>query len=104
MPRELPKGVERYRAGDHCFVDDPEGMVVLVSDLPKIEAAVEGRVREAIEAVFEERLDACEEDALGAPPEKQSELGQYAAILDELKPRIIASLGSYTEQGGGEKQ
>jgi len=49
MPSQsLPDGVERYRAGDHCFVGDPDGMAVLVKDLPKIEEQVRQQVREEL--------------------------------------------------------
>jgi hypothetical protein len=55
MPRGLPEGVKRYRtkviggSGDAVMESARHGKYIHLEDLPRIEAAVEARVREALE-------------------------------------------------------
>jgi hypothetical protein len=64
---------------------------VKLSDLPAIEAVAAGeereRLREAVTAIFDERLDATEEDSLGASPESR-----FAGAIDRMKKSALAAL------------
>ena len=78
---------------------------IAVSDLPKIEAAIEERVRE-VAADFLDRAERFKEQTQ-VPGGRSSTIGARtggkADAYRQAAKDLLASLDSYTEQGGGEK-
>lgn len=103
MNRELPTGVERWWAGPQKHRAET-GSFIAVSDLPKIEQAVEEGYRPVVAALVEavEKYDKARKrhEAPTAPEGSGQDLWAAESNVGQVLHEAKQLLDSYTEQGG----